>query len=116
MHIMVYCILKILYHSSPLSESQGTKVDYVELMHGHMLSIKMPTTLTDSLEFTSVDETQHYTLWPKSGFGQRGTVSGVGESRHFTVSSVNFDDEGTYTQRNFWNKVSRVTKLKVVGK
>ncbi|XP_072533180.1 uncharacterized protein [Salminus brasiliensis] len=106
--------LWILLCTASLAESQ--KTDYVELPFGHQLSIKLSLTRSDSLEFTSVDESQHYTV--KSSFvtSKRGTVTGSGDSRRFIISSVNFDDEGTYIQKNFWNKVTSITKVKVLHK
>lgn len=105
--------LWILLCSAFLAESEN--IDYIEVLFGKQLSISIPSVRSDSLEFTSADETQHYTVWSKFII-KRGSVIGVGDDRRFVISSVNFDDQGTYTQKNFWNKVTATTKLKVLPK
>ncbi|XP_049337391.1 uncharacterized protein LOC103026353 isoform X1 [Astyanax mexicanus] len=103
----------ILLCSALLAESQNA--DYVDVLFGHQLSIRMPSVRSDSLEFTSADETQHYTIWSKV-VSKRGSVIGSGDDRRFVIYSVTFDDQGTYTRKNFWDKVTAVTKLKVLPK
>uniref|UniRef100_A0A8B9KJ87 Uncharacterized protein n=1 Tax=Astyanax mexicanus TaxID=7994 RepID=A0A8B9KJ87_ASTMX len=103
----------ILLCSALLAESQNA--DYVEVLFGHQLSIRIPSVRSDSLEFTSADETQHYTIWSKV-VSKRGSVIGSGDDRRFVIYSVTFDDQGTYTRKNFWDKVTAVTKLKVLPK
>ncbi|XP_066534309.1 wu:fc21g02 isoform X2 [Hoplias malabaricus] len=106
----------ILLCAAFFTGSCDTKVDYVTLMHGHQLSISLSATVTDTLEYATPDESKHYVLCSKTGICQRGRLTGVSDRKRFTITSVNFDDEGTYIQKNFWNVVTHVTKVKVAAK
>ncbi|KAI4881222.1 hypothetical protein NFI96_033458 [Prochilodus magdalenae] len=99
-----------------LTESFAVVTDYKEVMYGDTFTIKMPATRTDYLEFTSADETLQYTIWPRGIVTRRGVVFGSGEDRRFTIGVANFNDQGTYTQRNFWRNVVKITKVKVATK
>uniref|UniRef100_A0AAR2LRV7 Uncharacterized protein n=1 Tax=Pygocentrus nattereri TaxID=42514 RepID=A0AAR2LRV7_PYGNA len=106
----------ILLCAALFTESFASRTDYLELLFGNQLTIKLPTSWSDSMDFTSADESRHYTVWSKKSGSVKGTVRGSGDDRHYVLSYVNFDDQGTYTQRNYWDKVTYVAKVKVFPK
>ncbi|XP_072533308.1 uncharacterized protein [Salminus brasiliensis] len=86
-----------------------------EVPYGHPLNIHLLSQI-DSLGFTSVDKSQNYIIWSSSVHPKRGAVKGSGFDRNFIINSVNFEDQGDYTQSNNVSKVICVTKVKVVSK
>ncbi|KAL7878114.1 hypothetical protein SRHO_G00047570 [Serrasalmus rhombeus] len=106
----------ILLCAALFTESFASRTDYLELLFGNQLTIKLPTSWSDSMDFTSADESKHYTVWSKKSGSVKGTVRGSGDDRRYVLSYVNFDDQGTYTQRNYWDKVTYVAKVKVFPK
>ncbi|XP_017565615.1 uncharacterized protein LOC108434763 [Pygocentrus nattereri] len=87
--------------------------DRVELQFGDTLSIKLPVE-AETLTFTS--KSQNDTIWPSSTRPNRGNVSGLDDKRSFIINTVNFDDQGTYIQRNHWNARTYATEVKVLSR
>ncbi|XP_036430240.1 uncharacterized protein LOC118810525 [Colossoma macropomum] len=87
--------------------------DRVELQYGDTLSIKLPVE-AETLTFTS--KSQNGIIWPSSAWHNRGTVKGLDDKRSFIINTVNFDDQGTYIQRNHWNARTYATEVKVLSR
>ncbi|XP_072532812.1 uncharacterized protein [Salminus brasiliensis] len=91
----------------------ASQIENMEVPYGHQLNIYLLSKI-DSLGFTSVDKSQNYIIWSSSVHPKRGAVKGSGFDRNFIINSVNFEDQGDYTQSNNVRKVICVTKVKVV--
>uniref|UniRef100_A0A8B9KJ42 Uncharacterized protein n=1 Tax=Astyanax mexicanus TaxID=7994 RepID=A0A8B9KJ42_ASTMX len=102
----------ILLCTAFLAESQ--KMEYLQMLFGEQLSIKLPT--TESLEFTSVDESEKYTVWAFNLFGKRGSIKGSKSNRRFVIRHVCFEDQGTYIRRNIFKTIDYIAKVKVFPK
>lgn len=92
-----------------------TKTYYEQRMYGEQLSIRLPSG-AEKLQFTYMDEIEQEILWSRSTKAKRGVVTGRNDDRKFVIASVTFNDEGTYTVLNFWNRKSSICFLKVVSK
>uniref|UniRef100_A0A3B1IPP1 Uncharacterized LOC103040043 n=1 Tax=Astyanax mexicanus TaxID=7994 RepID=A0A3B1IPP1_ASTMX len=90
----------------------ASKIQNMDLSYGHQLSIYLLYQI-GSLEFKFINETQINTIWSSSIQPERGAVEGSGFDMHFKINSVNFEDQGDYTQKNNFSKVICVTKVKV---
>ncbi|XP_051557874.1 uncharacterized protein LOC127443380 [Myxocyprinus asiaticus] len=87
------------------------------LTHGHQLTLNLPER-TEKLEFTSADETEHSVIWEKKLFtllnkATKGQVFSANDGWTYKIKHVTFDDEGTYTLRNYWSSVISSYTLKV---
>ncbi|KAL7889666.1 hypothetical protein AOLI_G00019240 [Acnodon oligacanthus] len=87
--------------------------DRVELQFGDTLSIKLPVE-AETLTFTS--KSQNDIIWPRTTRSNRGNVKGLDDERSFIINTVNFDDQGTYIQRNHWNTRTYATEVKVLSR
>ncbi|KAK3554057.1 hypothetical protein QTP70_019172 [Hemibagrus guttatus] len=92
-----------------------TKTYHEQKMYGDQLSIRLSSG-AEKLQFTSADELEQEVYWSKSSKAKRGVVTGRSDDRNFVIHSVTFDDEGTYTVLNYWNKKSSIYYLKVITK
>ncbi|XP_026790886.1 uncharacterized protein LOC113539365 [Pangasianodon hypophthalmus] len=92
-----------------------TKTYHEKLMYGQQLSIRLPTG-AENLEYVSADESQKNVLWSRFSITKRGIVIGRDDNRKFEILSVTFEDQGTYTVYNFWNKKISIHLLKVITK
>ncbi|XP_051994123.1 uncharacterized protein LOC127652111 [Xyrauchen texanus] len=87
------------------------------LPHGRQLTLDLPER-TETLEFTSADEQEHSVIWEKKLFTLRnkptkGQVLKANDGWTYIIKHVTFDDEGTYTLRNYWSSVVSSYTLKV---
>ncbi|XP_062334408.1 wu:fc21g02 isoform X1 [Osmerus eperlanus] len=110
---MMWCVWILL--GSALSVDTYTVHDIHErLSHGRQLKIYLPKSV-DKLEFTPANEPgKTFEYWNSRSMSrllQKGYVSGTGSDRRWYLNQVTFDDEGTYTQKDFWNK--EISTLKV---
>ncbi|XP_040042008.2 uncharacterized protein LOC120824914 isoform X2 [Gasterosteus aculeatus] len=87
------------------------------LAHGRQLKIYLPKS-AHKLEFTPANNpsgTRVY--WEEKKFVsdkmKKGRVSGTGSDRRWYIDKVTYEDEGTYTQKDFWNKEISSVKVAV---
>uniref|UniRef100_A0A8C7RPY7 Uncharacterized protein n=2 Tax=Oncorhynchus mykiss TaxID=8022 RepID=A0A8C7RPY7_ONCMY len=81
------------------------------LSHGHQLKIYLPKS-AEKLEFTPAAEPlKTYLYWDRGSRATRGKVSGTGTDRSWYLDKVTYKDQGTYVQRDYWNK--EISSLKV---
>lgn len=102
---MMWAVLGLLVTALTV-ESYIIRDQHERLQHGRQLKIYLPKS-TGSLEFIPADDPrQTLVYWDKHKFGRpmRGTVSGSGNDRRWYIERVTFDDQGTYTQKDFWGK------------
>ncbi|XP_059190879.1 wu:fc21g02 [Centropristis striata] len=97
-------------------ESYAIRDQQERLNHGGQLKIYLPKS-AETLEFTPADEPGRTSLlWGKGHRTSRGRVSGTGSDRRWYVDKVTYEDQGTYTQRDFWNKEISNVKVAVITK
>ncbi|KAG8014994.1 hypothetical protein GBF38_022225 [Nibea albiflora] len=112
---MMWSVVILL--STALSVESYTVPDsYERLDHGDQLKIYLPKS-AEMLEFSPADNpSQTYLYWQKSGHRLiKGRVSGTVSDRHWYIDTVTYQDEGTYTQRDYWRKEISTVKVAVTG-
>ncbi|TSK22549.1 hypothetical protein Baya_1907 [Bagarius yarrelli] len=72
--------------------------------------------VTEKFEFTPANTQQPDIIWSRRIKPQKGQVISSGDERRFIISSVTFNDQGNYTEWNFWSKVASVHLVKVLTK
>ncbi|KAM3622815.1 uncharacterized protein V6R79_003479 [Siganus canaliculatus] len=84
------------------------------LAHGRQLKIYLPKS-AEKLEFLPADEPGKTFLYWENGRvrNNRGRVSGTGSDRRWYIDKVTYEDEGTYVQRDYWNKEISTVKVAV---
>ncbi|XP_029910025.1 protein cappuccino [Myripristis murdjan] len=84
------------------------------LAHGRQLKIYLPKS-AEKLEFTPADEPGQTFLYWENGRHRmnKGRVSGTGNDRRWYIDKVTYEDQGTYTQRDYWNKEISTVKVAV---
>ncbi|XP_010862763.2 uncharacterized protein LOC105006102 isoform X2 [Esox lucius] len=81
------------------------------LSHGRQLKIYLPKS-SWKLEFKPAEEpTKTFLYWNQGALTTRGRVSGTGTDRRWYLDKVTYEDQGTYVQRDHWNK--ELSSLKV---
>ncbi|XP_029989212.1 uncharacterized protein LOC115418832 [Sphaeramia orbicularis] len=87
------------------------------LSHGRQLKIYLPKS-TEKLVFVPIDNPAEVLYWDKrwSSRVTRGRVSGTGNDRRWYLDQVTFDDQGTYIQKDFWDKEISILKVAVLEK
>ncbi|XP_051242095.1 histone-lysine N-methyltransferase SETD1B isoform X2 [Dicentrarchus labrax] len=85
------------------------------LAHGRQLKIYLPKS-AEKLEFIPADYPSQVMVYWEKGFhrGHRGRVSGTGSDRRWYIDKVTYEDQGTYTQKDFWNKEISTVKVAVI--
>ncbi|XP_034716788.1 uncharacterized protein wu:fc21g02 [Etheostoma cragini] len=110
---MMWSVLLLLAAALPVESY--TVVDLHErLAHGRQLKIYLPKGV-DTLDFVPADEpgkTLRY--WERGRVStSRGRVSGTGTDRRWYIDKVTYEDQGTYIQRDYWNKEISTVKVAV---
>ncbi|XP_056265478.1 uncharacterized protein wu:fc21g02 isoform X2 [Pseudoliparis swirei] len=84
------------------------------LSHGRQLKIFLAKS-AEKLEFTPADDpSKTYLYWEKSRTRLiKGRVSGSGSDRRWYIDKVTYEDQGTYTQKGYWNKEISAVKVAV---
>ena len=104
-----------LYH---ISDTFTVRDIQERLSHGRQLKIYLPKSV-DKLEFTPASEPgktfEYWTTRSMSRHLHKGYVSGTGSDRRWYLDKVTFDDEGTYTQKDYWNKEISTLKVAVTS-
>ncbi|XP_026790846.3 uncharacterized protein LOC113539337 [Pangasianodon hypophthalmus] len=98
-----------------IAESWNLNINHLEVTYGQQLSITI-TSATQKIEFTSMNKLRSYIIWSRRIQPKKGQVIVSGEERRFIINSVTFDDQGNYTEWNFWDKVASVHVVKVLSK
>ncbi|XP_039546002.1 uncharacterized protein LOC120491999 isoform X2 [Pimephales promelas] len=87
-----------------------------DLIHGRQLLLDLPER-TASLDFTSADERDKFTIWEHRGLSlskpSKGQVNNASNGWSFIIRHVTFDDEGTYTLRNHFGATISSYTVKV---
>uniref|UniRef100_A0A8C5D1P0 Uncharacterized LOC114471364 n=1 Tax=Gouania willdenowi TaxID=441366 RepID=A0A8C5D1P0_GOUWI len=83
------------------------------LAHGRQLKIYLPKS-SEKLEFSPADDPSKTFLYWERGRSRlsKGRVSGTGSDRRWYIDRVTYEDQGTYIQRDFWNK--EISTVRVV--
>lgn len=84
------------------------------LAHGRQLKIYLPKS-AEKLEFTPSEEpSKTFLFWEKGRVRMsKGRVSGTGSDRRWYIDKVTYEDQGTYIQRDYWNKEISSVKVAV---
>ncbi|KAF4090641.1 hypothetical protein AMELA_G00054120 [Ameiurus melas] len=102
-----------------IAESWTLNIAYLEVTYGQQLSIIMAN-VPDKFDFTPVNKLQSSIIWSRHASKniqpKRGQVIESKEEKRFIINSVTFDDQGNYTEWNFWDKVASVHVVKVLSK
>ncbi|XP_067354949.1 wu:fc21g02 isoform X2 [Channa argus] len=95
-------------------ESYIVHDQYERFAHGRQLRIFLPKGV-EKLEFTPVDDpNKTFMCWERGRVRMnKGRVSGTGSDRRWYIDKVTYDDEGTYVQRDFWNKELSIIRVAV---
>ncbi|XP_041642059.1 protein diaphanous homolog 1 [Cheilinus undulatus] len=95
-------------------ESYVVHDQHERLNHGRQLKIYLPKS-AEKLEFVPADEPGKTFLYWERGRTRltRGRVSGTGSDRRWYIDKVTYEDQGTYTQRDYWNKEISTVKVAV---
>lgn len=84
------------------------------LAFGRQLKIFLPKN-ADKLEFTPADGSSVPTVyWERGRLRSKGRVSGTGSDRRWYIDKVTYEDQGTYTQIDYWNKEISTVKVAVI--
>ncbi|XP_028272687.1 uncharacterized protein LOC114442991 [Parambassis ranga] len=84
------------------------------LAHGRQLKIFLPKS-AEILEFIPADKpSETFPYWERGRIRtSKGRVSGTGSDRRWYIDKVTYEDQGTYVQRDFWNKEISTVKVAV---
>ncbi|TKS69359.1 hypothetical protein D9C73_003423 [Collichthys lucidus] len=109
---MMWSVVILL--STALSVESYTVPDiYERLDHGRQLKIYLPKS-AEMLEFTPADRPgETYLYWENRHRVVKGRLSGTGSDRRWIIDSVTYQDEGTYTQKDYWKKEISTVKVAV---
>uniref|UniRef100_A0AAQ6ALB7 Immunoglobulin subtype domain-containing protein n=3 Tax=Amphiprion ocellaris TaxID=80972 RepID=A0AAQ6ALB7_AMPOC len=94
-------------------ESYAVHDLHERLAHGRQLKIYLPKNV-EKLVFTPADEPSRTILyWERGRVRTKGRVSGSGSDRRWYIDKVTYEDQGTYIQRDFWDKEISTVKVAV---
>ncbi|KAK7930081.1 hypothetical protein WMY93_006476 [Mugilogobius chulae] len=115
---MMFAVLGLLVTALSV-ESYVVHDTHDRLPHGRQLKIYLPKS-TEKLEFIPFDDPrQTLTYWDKrrsSSWTMKGHVSGSGNDRRWYLDGVTYDDQGTYIQKDYWDKEMSTLKVAVTAK
>ncbi|XP_042340261.1 formin-A isoform X2 [Plectropomus leopardus] len=85
------------------------------LAHGRQLKIYLPKSV-EKLEFIPADEPgKVFVYWEKGRVRvNKGRISGTGSDRRWYIDKVTYEDQGTYIQKDYWNKEISTVKVAVI--
>uniref|UniRef100_A0A3Q1ESL5 Formin-A-like n=2 Tax=Acanthochromis polyacanthus TaxID=80966 RepID=A0A3Q1ESL5_9TELE len=94
-------------------ESYAVHDLHERLAHGRQLKIYLPKNV-EKLVFTPADEPGRTTVyWDRGRVRTKGQVSGSGNDRRWYIDKVTYEDQGTYSRRDFWDKEISTVKVAV---
>lgn len=99
-------------------ESYIVRDQHERLQHGRQLKIYLPKS-TEKLEFIPADDPRQVMVyWDKHRSSRpiRGSVSGSGNDRRWYIDQVTYEDQGTYIQKDYWDKEMSTLKVAVSAK
>ncbi|TDH16577.1 hypothetical protein EPR50_G00021210 [Perca flavescens] len=105
----------VLLLAAALPAESYTVVDLHErLAHGRQLKIYLPKSV-ETLDFIPADEPgKTFTYWERGRLRMsKGRVSGTGTDRRWYIDKVTYEDQGTYIQKDYWNKEISTVKVAV---
>ncbi|XP_056227508.1 uncharacterized protein wu:fc21g02 [Seriola aureovittata] len=104
----------VILLAAAFSVESYTVRDHERLAHGRQLKIYLSKN-AEKLEFTPADSPrQTFLYWEKVKISTtKGWVSGTGSDRRWLIDKVTYEDQGTYVQRDFWNKEISAFKVAV---
>lgn len=108
---MLGCV--VVFLTAVLSVGCYTVPDIHErLIHGRQLKIYLPKS-TEKLVFSPMEQPGTVMVyWQKNRHtSSKGSISGSGNDRRWTLDKVTYADQGTYSQMNFWDK--EISSIKV---
>ncbi|XP_008292537.1 uncharacterized protein LOC103366546 [Stegastes partitus] len=95
-------------------ESYAVHDLHERLAHGRQLKIYLPKSV-EVLEFTPANDPSRTLLyWAHGKLRGKGRVSGTGSDRRWYIDKVSYEDQGTYIQKDFWNKEISTVKVAVI--
>ncbi|CAK6976119.1 formin-A isoform X1 [Scomber scombrus] len=96
-------------------ESYAVHDLHERLAHGRQLKIYLPKS-AEYLEFVPADEPLKPVMyWHRGRLStNKGRVSGTGNDRRWYIDKVTYEDQGTYTQKDFWQKEISTVKVAVI--
>lgn len=111
---MIWSVV-ILLAAALSVESYAVHDLHERLNHGRQLKIFLPKS-AEKLEFTPANNPGSTYLYWQRGTSRvtKGRVSGTGSDRRWYIDKVTYEDEGTYTQRDFWQKEISTVKVAVI--
>lgn len=114
LHLKMMWRIAILLATAFSVESYSAHDLEERLAHGRQLKIYLPKS-AQKLDFIPADNpSKIFLLWEKSmSRVSRGRVSGSGNDRRWYMDKVTYEDQGTYIQRDFWNKEISTVKVAV---
>nr|XP_046256355.1 wiskott-Aldrich syndrome protein family member 1 [Scatophagus argus] len=110
---MIWCVV-ILLAGALTVDSYAVHDLHERLAHGRQLKIYLPKS-AEKLEFIPADDPGKVLLYWERGRirSSKGRVSGTGSDRRWYIDKVTYEDQGTYTQRDYWNKEISTVKVAV---
>ncbi|XP_049428019.1 synaptojanin-1 [Epinephelus fuscoguttatus] len=114
LHLKMMWSVVILLAAALSVESYTVHDLHERLAHGRQLKIYLPKSV-EKLEFIPADEPgKTFLYWEKGRHRtNKGRVSGTGSDRRWYIDKVTYEDQGTYIQRDFWNKEISTVKVAV---
>ncbi|KAI4832628.1 hypothetical protein KUCAC02_015590 [Chaenocephalus aceratus] len=104
----------LLLAAALAADSFAARDLHERLAYGRRLDIYLPKS-AEKLEFISAEDPRTiFMYWEHSRLRtNKGRVSGTGSDRRWYIDKVTYEDEGTYVQRDFWNKEIASVKVAV---
>ncbi|XP_033933460.1 uncharacterized protein, partial [Pseudochaenichthys georgianus] len=104
----------LLLAAALAADSFAARDLHERLAYGRRLDIYLAKS-AEKLEFISAEDPRTiFMYWEHSRLRtNKGKVSGTGSDRRWYIDKVTYEDEGTYVQRDFWNKEIASVKVAV---
>lgn len=95
-------------------ESYAVHDLHERLAHGRQLKIYLPKN-AEKLQFTPADDPgKTFLYWERGRLRtNKGRVSGTGSDRRWYIDKVTYEDQGTYIQKDYWDKEISYVKVAV---
>ncbi|XP_019939434.2 uncharacterized protein [Paralichthys olivaceus] len=109
---MMWTVVMLL--AAAVSVESFSSHDHERLAHGRQLKIYLSKSC-EKLEFIPADNPRRTSVYWEKGRTSlsKGRMSGTGTDRRWYIEKVTYEDQGTYIQRDFWNKEISTFKVAV---